>query len=117
MEDIIIVVFLVVVVFIGVRASAKHLKGQGGCCGGSSTIKAPKKKLSKVIAKKTIIIEGMTCKHCKNRVERCINNIDGVAAKVSLRKKVAIVSFEKDINVELIRTAIEKAGYTVIEIR
>lgn len=59
----------------------------------------------------------MTCEHCKNRVEQCINDIDGAAAKVNLKKKQAIVSLEKDISSEQIQAAIEKAGYEVVEIR
>lgn len=72
------------------------LREKGGCCGGGSAlVKKEKKKLHKIIAQKTFIIEGMTCDHCKNRVEKCINDMNGVAAKVNLKKKEAIVSFEK----------------------
>lgn len=98
------------------RSGSKHLKGEGGCCGGgSSSVPAPKKKLKNVITQKTFFIEGMTCEHCKNRVERSINAIDGAAVKVNLKKKTAVISMEKEINSEEIRAAIEKAGYTVTE--
>lgn len=59
----------------------------------------------------------MTCDHCKNRVEKSINDIDGAAAKVNLKKKEAIVSLEKDVSDEQILAAVEKAGYTVVSIR
>lgn len=117
MENVIIIGIVVVLILIGIRSGIKHFKGEGGCCGGGSTVKPKKKKLKNVVAQKTVIIEGMTCENCKNRVERCINDIDGAAAKVNLKKKQAIVSFEKDIDVEQIRAAIEKAGYKVIEIK
>lgn len=118
MEDIIIIGVLAVVIVIGIRSSAKHFKGEGGCCGGGSTaVKKQRKKLHNVIAKKTVVVEGMTCEHCKNRVEKCINEIDGAAAKVNLKKKEAIVSLEKEVDDERIRAAIENAGYKVIEIR
>lgn len=116
MENIIIIAILVVVILLGVRSSIKHFKGEGGCCGGGST-PAKRKKLKNVIARKTVTIEGMTCDHCKNRVEQKINELDGAAAKVNLKKKEAIVSLEKDVSDEQIRTVIEKAGYQVIEIR
>lgn len=118
MENAIIVAVLVVLICIGIRSSIKHFKGEGGCCGGgSTTVKAKRKKLKKVIAQKTVIIEGMSCEHCKNRVENRINEMDGAAAKVNLKKKEAVVSLEKEISDEQIRTIIEKAGYKVVEIR
>lgn len=118
MENVIIIGILVVLVLVGLRSGKKHFKGEGGCCGGGSApVKKQKKKLQKVTAQKTVIIEGMTCEHCKNRVEKCINDIDGAAAKVNLKKKEAIVSLEKDVEDEQIRAAIEKAGYQVKEIR
>lgn len=116
MENIIIIVVLVVAILIGIRSSIKHFKGEGGCCGGSNT-PVKKKKLKKVTATKTVVIEGMSCENCKNRVEQRINEIDGAAAKVNLKKKRAIISLEKDVSDEQIRTVIEKAGYEVIEIR
>lgn len=118
MENIIIIAILAVVLVYGFRSTIKHFKGEGACCGGGgTTVKKQRKKLKNVIAKKTVIVEGMTCEHCKNRVEKCINDIEGAVAKVNLRKKEAIVSLEKDVDDEAIRTAIEKAGYKVIEIR
>lgn len=118
MENVIIIGVIVVLLLLGIRSSIKHFKGEGGCCGGgSSTVKKQRKKLKNVIAKKIVIIEGMTCDHCKNRVEKSINDMDGAAAKVNLGKKEAIVSLEKDVSDEQIKTAIEKAGYKVVEIR
>lgn len=116
MENVIIIGIIAVLILIGIRSGVKHFKGEGGCCGGGSTVKTKRKKLKKVIAQKTVIIEGMTCDHCKNRVERCINDIGGAAARVKLSKKEAVVSMEKEISDEQIRTAIEKAGYEVVEI-
>lgn len=118
MENVIIIGVIVVLLLLGIRSSVKHFKGEGRCCGGGSTpVKKQRKKLKNVIAQKTVIIEGMTCDHCKNRVEKCINDMDGAAAKVNLKKKQAIVSLEKDVSDEQIKTAIEKVGYTVVEIR
>ena len=118
MENIIIVGILVIVVAIGLRSAIKHFKGEGGCCGGGSK-PAPKqnKKLKNTIAKKVAIVEGMTCEHCKNWVEKSINDIEGTACKVNLSKKEAVISMEREISDEEIRKAIEKAGYKVIEIR
>lgn len=117
MENIIIIGIVVVMILIGIRSGMKHFRGEGGCCGGSAPAKKQRKRLKNVIAKKTVIIEGMTCNHCKNWVEKSINDIDGAAAKVNLKKKEAVVSLEKDVSDEQIREVIEKAGYKVVEIR
>ena len=43
--NIVIVVVLAVVILAGLRGSFKHLRGEGSCCGGESTVKPKKKKL------------------------------------------------------------------------
>ena len=116
MENLIIIVFIAVLLLVGLNSTRKHFKGKGGCCGGGGTY-ISKKKLAKVIAKKTVVIEGMTCENCQARVARVLNDIEGMAATVNLKKKEALVSMEKEISDEVIRAAIEKAGYNVVEIR
>lgn len=116
MADIIIIGIIVVLVLVGLRSSIKHFKGEGDCCGGGS-YKKKQKKLRNVVARKTVIVEGMTCEHCKNRVEECIDDMDGAAGKVNLKKKELIVSMEKEISDEQIRKAIERVGYSVVEIK
>ncbi len=116
MENIIIIAIIAVLVLVGINSSIKHFKGQGGCCGGGSTY-VSKKKLKNVIAKKTFMVEGMTCENCKTRVERIINDMDGLLAKVNLKSKEVLISMEKEVRDEDIKAAIEKAGYEVVEIR
>ena len=106
-----------ILVLAGIYSSVKHFKGESGCCGGGSSVKIKRKKLKKVVKQRTIVIEGMTCKHCKNRVESDLNVLDGVVAKVSLRKRTAVVSMEKEINDAQMKKIIENAGYEVVEIR
>lgn len=117
MADVIILVILFILVIIGIRSCIRHFKGEGGCCGGGSSVKVKRKKLKQVVKQRTIIIEGMTCEHCKARVESRLNALDGVSAKVNLKKKTAVVSMEKDVEDEMIKKAVENAGYEVIEIR
>lgn len=117
MADLIIIGIIGILFLIGIRSSIKHFKGEGGCCGGGAPARRQHKRLKHVTVKKTVIIEGMTCDHCKNRVEKSINAINGAAAKVNLKKKEAIVSLETDVSNEQLRTAIENAGYRVVEIR
>lgn len=116
MSNYIIVGILIVVLFFCLRSSIKHFRGEGGCCGGS-TYKARKKKLNTVIGKKTITVEGMSCQHCVNRVMEAVNAIDGASALVKLKKGMVIVSLEHPISNEIIKDAIEKAGYKVTAIK
>lgn len=117
MTNIIVIAVIAVLMIFGIVKSKEHLKGQGGCCGGGSSVKVPKKKLKKIIGTKTAIVEDMTCEHCKARVELAVNAIDGAAGKVDLMTKECVVSMERDVSDEEIRHAIEAAGYEVREIR
>lgn len=114
---IIIILILVLIAFFAVRSSIKHMKGQGGCCGGSDDVKNKKKKLEgDCIAKKFVSIEGMHCDHCKNSVESHLNQIDGAVAKVDLKKKLAVVSVSRQVDDSEINAAVEKAGFKVTSI-
>lgn len=111
MTDMVIIVILVVLILVGLRSTVKHFKGEGGCCGGGSTVKVKRKRLKQVVEKRTMHIEGMSCEHCKNRVERSLNALDGVAARVNLKKKTATILLEKDVSNELLEQTVEQAGY------
>lgn len=58
-------------------------------------------------------IEGMHCTGCSTRLEKVLNNLDGVeTAKVSLEEKKATIKYdETKINIENIKEAIEDAGF------
>lgn len=65
--------------------------------------------------RKEIFIEGMTCNHCKMRVEKTLNGIDGVtSAQVILADQKAVVEFDKEVDEALITELIDDAGYTVV---
>ena len=61
--------------------------------------------------------DDMHCDHCVRAVTEAINKIDGASAKVNLKKKEAVVSYEKVVEDAAIREAVEKAGYTVQSIQ
>ena len=67
--------------------------------------------------KKIIFIEGMMCHHCTGRVDKVLNAIDGVEAKVSLEEKCAYVTLTKDIADDELKAIIENEGYSVVEVR
>ncbi len=116
MTDILIVVVLLIATGCGLRSGIRHFKGEGGCCGGGSTVKVRKKHLKGKIHRKEICIEGMSCNHCKNRVESRLNELAGVSCKVDLKKKKAIVSMDREVSEEELKRVVEHAGYHVISI-
>ena len=115
MTDFIIVAIVIVAAGLGIRSTMKHFKGQGGCCGGGS-YKPKRKKLSQVLYKKIFYVEGMHCEHCKNRVEEIVNDIANVAGSVNLKKGELTVSYADNVEDELIKARIERAGYSVKKI-
>lgn len=115
MSNYIIGGILIIILFLCVRSSIKHFRGEGSCCGGG-TYKARKKKLNHVIGKKIFSVEGMSCQHCVNRVMEAVNSIDGASASVKLKRGLVTVSMEQPVSSEVIKNAIEKAGYKVTNI-
>jgi Cu2+-exporting ATPase/Cu+-exporting ATPase len=66
---------------------------------------------------KTIMIEGMSCNHCVKRIEKALDSIDGVKAKVALETKSATVNLTKDVSDDVLKHAVEDAGYDVVSIK
>ncbi len=74
---------------------------------------------AKEVAKmeKTLKIKGMMCPHCEARVKDALSAVPGViSAEVSHKKKCAKVTLESEIDSNLLKEAVENAGYTVISI-
>ena len=67
--------------------------------------------------KKVLKIEGMMCTHCTGRVEKALNEMDGVSAEVSLEGKSATVTLSKDISDEELVKTVADAGYEVVDIQ
>jgi len=59
----------------------------------------------------TLKVEGMTCNHCKMRVEKALQGVSGVeGVQVDLNGKAAVVSGVAD-RAQLIKAVVE-AGYS-----
>ena len=54
----------------------------------------------------TYSITGMTCDGCLAKVEKTLNTIEGIEAKVSLNPAVATITMEKHIPTEKLQEAI-----------
>ena len=67
------------------------------------------------IEKYTIIVEGMSCGHCKNAVEKAVSSLPGVlCAEVDLAAKTLIVEVDTDkTKLAQIEEAVDEIGFTV----
>lgn len=65
--------------------------------------------------KESMKVEGMTCNHCKMRVEKALKAIDGVHdTMVSLQDGCADVSYDPNIvTIDSIKAAVTKIGFKV----
>ena len=63
----------------------------------------------------TYIISGMTCDGCRAKVEKTLNTIEGIEAKVSLNPPVATITMEKHIPTEKLQEALIAVGKYTIE--
>ncbi len=67
---------------------------------------------------KVMIIEGMSCNHCKMRVENTLKELEGVTdVQVDLEKKSAELVLSEDVTDAVLTEAVEDAGYDVVEIK
>ena len=59
----------------------------------------------------------MNCEHCRASVEKSLNVLEGVEAKVDLKKSIALVNLKKDMPDEILKNAVEQAGFEVVVIK
>ncbi|MEV0361690.1 heavy metal translocating P-type ATPase [Nocardia fusca] len=59
-----------------------------------------------------LVIGGMTCASCANRIEKKLNKLDGVTATVNYATEKARVDYTGDIAPEDLISVVEQAGYT-----
>ncbi len=59
-----------------------------------------------------LLIGGMTCASCANRIEKKLNKLDGVTATVNYATEKAKVSFGEGITPADLIATVEKTGYT-----
>ena len=117
MTDGIIIGILLVVMVLALLRAKKHFKG-GGCCGsGSNTVRLQKKLTEPKLGEKRMTVEGMHCENCQARVENALNWLEGVACRVNLKKKEAVVSYSTGVSDAVLKETVEKLGFTVTDIQ
>lgn len=72
-----------------------------------------KKKKRKIIG-----IEGMHCERCADKIDKALEElVDVTSVKVNLKKKIATVFYDGDVDSMLLQKIIENLGYTVTGIK
>ncbi len=69
------------------------------------------------MSEKTLTIKGMSCMHCSARVEKALNAIDGVKAKVDLESNTAKVVLSKEVSDETFKSAVDNVGYELVGVK
>ncbi|MGI6433260.1 MAG: heavy metal translocating P-type ATPase [Sphaerochaetaceae bacterium] len=82
---------------------------------GSKKIKGERQGEQKM--KKIIAIEGMSCMHCVNHVQKALNAIPQVEASVDLATNSATVTLAHPVSDEVLKNAVTEAGYTALSIQ
>lgn len=67
--------------------------------------------------KKILTIDGMHCEHCQNKVQKALNAIPGVSAKVDLKKKQATLELSQDVLDNAFEEALKEAGFTLVAVK
>ena len=119
MIDAVIVLLVIVVLMFALKGTVKHFRGEGACCGGggSSSRTIPEKKLAgPKQGEKVMQITGMHCDKCAATVTKAINKIDGASAKVSLKKGQAVISYDRNLDNDVLRKAVEAQGFVVTKL-
>lgn len=79
----------------------------------SNLIEIKKQVNNKKKSEKVMYVDGMTCVHCKARVEKALNEISGVNAVVNLDEKLVNISLNNDVDDDILSEVVTKAGYDV----
>lgn len=118
MLNLLLVTLLVLGFVLGIRKFVRSCKGQSSCCGsGGDPIDHVRKHLDgPVIATRVFHVDGMSCNHCKARVENAIAKVDGAVAEVDLEAKTATIKLDREVTDKYLTETIEAEGYTVVSV-
>jgi copper chaperone len=117
--NIVIILVIFIGVLSGIKACLKRISGTG-CCGSgnqSVRIEPEDKRRSHYAYRAELVVQGMKCRNCVLLVENALNSLDGVMAKVNLKKSTVSVLLKQTGNEQMLTSAVSNAGYTVTDIR
>ena len=79
--------------------------------------KQQEKKVEEEKMTKTMKIEGMMCQHCVAHVKKTLEDVAGVTkADVDLESGSAKIEMENDVKEDILKKAVEDAGYTPVSV-
>ena len=58
-----------------------------------------------------VIVEGMTCNHCKMNIDKSINQHAGIKNVIANIKNGEVTLIAEDIDLDKVKSAVEKIGY------
>jgi Cu+-exporting ATPase len=65
---------------------------------------------------KFVRVDGMSCNNCVKHVNEALSEINGVErVEVSLEKAGATITSATEIDIEIIRAALDEAGYDLVD--
>lgn len=128
--DIIILIVVAILILLALRSAYRHYSGKGGgCCGcsgsgcnscgsndnvGARGEDLSKKKVTKDTPSKIMRIEGMHCENCKKSVEKALVSQNGVIrADADVDRGIARIFYEKAVDDEALKKAVEDEGFVV----
>jgi copper chaperone CopZ len=115
MSTAIIVLILLVICVFAVKSYCKRLTS--GCCGCGGDkpkrVKVKDKNKADYAYCVNVMVDGMTCDHCKARVENALNSHKGVWAEVNLASKSVIVRMKERLSDDELTKIITAEGYRV----
>ncbi len=112
--------WIVCIVLLLLLAAIFHIKKhfRGGCCGsGNAVLRDPKKPNAAITGQVCLIVSGMHCQNCQNRIENVLNRIDGVVCSADRKKKTVTVAYSREVPTAELIEAVEKLGYHVDSVR
>lgn len=66
---------------------------------------------------KKLHISGMTCQHCVRRVEKALQELDGLSVEqIDLETGTALIDLAAPLDDQLLSRTVEDAGYQLTEI-
>ena len=67
---------------------------------------------------KIMIVSGMSCGHCVQRVKNALSQLEGVEnVEVNLQEKKVVITTSIELDHALLTETVDDAGYDVIEIQ
>ena len=119
MATAIICIIIIMIVAFTIRKYIRELLH--GCCGagdsGEKKIKPSDKNISHYPFTFNVNIEGMTCSHCKMRVENGFNEIDGLYVVVNLKEENAVIRSKHLISEQELKNIVSKNGYRALSVK